>query len=176
MEFIGLSKDLRQDHVQDEVLDRYEGDLEATVGTCLYCRIEGRGFNHAAGKCSPRFRWINAKNAAYQSQKSKGKEWIRRYVACWDCYQPQDICRVADPEHEESECRFPGMVIPLCDGVYCRPGGQAWLQKHFQRRFANELEYMLWFGEIASLRGTECIQANCVAVLHTRCMQAYSLV
>jgi len=44
-------------------------------------------------------------------------------------------------------------------------GGQAWLHKHFQRRFKNELEYMLWLGETASLRGTECIQANCVAAL-----------
>ena len=57
------------------------------------------------------------------------------------------------------------MVMPLCYGVYCRPGGQAWLQKHFQRRFANELEYMVWLGETALLCGIECIQANCVAAL-----------
>jgi hypothetical protein len=72
---------------------------------------------------------------------------------------------VADPEHEETECRFSDVVVPLCCGVCCRPGGQAWLHKHFQRRFANELEYMLWLGETASLRGTECIQANCAAAL-----------
>jgi hypothetical protein len=72
---------------------------------------------------------------------------------------------VADPEHEETECRFLDMVMPLCYGVYCRPGGQAWLHKHFQCWFKSELEYMLWLGETASLRGTECIQANCVAAL-----------
>lgn len=165
MEFTGPAEVLRQDHVQDQVLDKYERDLEAMVGTCLYCRIEGRRFNHVAGKCSRRFRWIQAKNEAYQTQKSKNKEWIQRYVACWECYQPQDICRVADPEHEESECRFPDMVMPLCYGVYCRPGGQAWLQKHFQRGFGSELEYMIWLGQTASLRGNECIQANCVAAL-----------
>jgi len=124
MEFTGPSEVLRQDHMQDEVLDRYEADLEAMVGTCLYCRIEGLRFNHIAGQCSRRFRWINAKKEAYESRKSKSQEWIRRYVACWECYQPQDICRVADPEHEESQCRFQYMVMPLCYGVYCRLGAR----------------------------------------------------
>lgn len=85
MEFTGPSEVLRQDHMQDEVLDRYEADLEAMVGTCLYCRIEGRRFNHMAGQC---FRWINAKKEAYESRKSKSQEcneWIRRYVAYWEC-------------------------------------------------------------------------------------------
>lgn len=165
IEFTGPTEVLRQDHLQDEVLDRYEADLTAMVGICLYCRIGGRRFNHLAGQCSRRFRWINAKKEVYENQKSQGKEWIRRYVACWECYQPQDICRVADPEHEETECRFLDMVMPLSYGVYCRPGGQTWLYKHFQRRFRNELEYMVWLGETASLQGTECIQANCVAAL-----------
>jgi hypothetical protein len=165
IEFTGPAEVLRQDHIQDEVLDKYEADLEAMVGTCLYCRVEGRRFRHLAGQCSRRFQWIHAKNEAYQTQKSRNKEWIQRYVACWDCYQPQDICRVADPEHEETECRFPDMVMPLCYGVYCRPGGAGWLEKHFQRQFATKGEYMLWLGETASLRGTECIQANCVAAL-----------
>jgi hypothetical protein len=70
--------------------------------------------------------------------------WIQQYVACWNCYQPQDICRVADPAHEEVECRFPDMVMPLCFGVYRRVGGHDWLRQHFQRAFKTELEYMLW--------------------------------
>jgi hypothetical protein len=86
-------------------------------------------------------------------------------VACWNCYQPQDICRAADPEHGETECRFPDMVMPLCYGVYKRAGGSDWLQKYFQRVFRTDLEYMLWLGETASLEGNECIRANCVAAL-----------
>ncbi|KAH9204429.1 hypothetical protein DL95DRAFT_496401 [Leptodontidium sp. 2 PMI_412] len=165
MEFTGPEEVLRQDHVREQVLDSYEGDLEIMVGLCLYCRIEGRKFSHAPGKCSRRFRWIRAKQEAYRTRDREDKEWIGRYVACWQCYQPQDICRVADPEHEETECRFPDMVMPLCYGVYCRPGGEEWLRKHFQRSFQSELEYMLWLGETASLGGNECIQANCVAAL-----------
>jgi hypothetical protein len=43
--------------------------------------------------------------------------------------------------------------------------GQEWLQKHFQRSFKTELEYMLWLGETASLKGNKCIQANCISAL-----------
>jgi hypothetical protein len=56
IEFTGPTEVLRQDHLQDEVLDRYEADLTAMVGICLYCQIEGRRFNHLAGQCSRRFR------------------------------------------------------------------------------------------------------------------------
>jgi hypothetical protein len=165
IQFTGPDEVLRQDHVQDRVLDSYERDLEVMLGSCLYCRILSRKFDHAPGACSRRFHWIHAKNEAYQTRKREEKEWIQRYVACWNCYQPQDLCRAADPEHEETECRFPDMVMPLCYGVYRRPGGSDWLQKHFRRTFQTELEYMLWLGETASLKGNDCIQANCVAAL-----------
>ena len=66
------------------------------------------------------------------------------------------------PEHEETGCRFPDMVMPLCYGVWKRPGGSSWLQKHFGQRFQTELEYMLWLRETASLKGNEYIQANYV--------------
>ena len=165
MEFTGPDEVLRQDHVRDQVLDSYERDLEVMLGSCLYCRLLSRKFDHAPGACSRRFHWIHAKNEAYQTRKREEKEWIQRYVACWNCYQPQDICRAADPEHEETECRFPDMVMPLCYGVYKRAGGSDWLQKHFQRVFRTDLEYMLWLGETASLEGNECIRANCVAAL-----------
>ena len=55
------------------------------------------------------------------------------------------------------------MVLPLCYGAYQRPRAQEWLQRHFGRSFATELAYMLWLGTTASLAGTRCIQANCVA-------------
>jgi hypothetical protein len=107
------------------------------------------------------------KDAGSVDTLSEDKEWIQRYVACWNCYQPQDVCQAADPEHEEVECQFPDMVMPLCYGVYNRPGGADWLRKHFGRTFQTQLEYMLWPGESASLGGSrsECIQGNCVAAV-----------
>jgi hypothetical protein len=52
--------------------------------------------------------------------------------------------------------------MPLCYGVYKRVGGSDWLQKHFQRTFKTKLDYMVWLGETATLKGNECIQATCV--------------
>jgi superfamily II DNA or RNA helicase len=86
MVFTGPEEVLRQDYARDQVLDSYERDLQTMVGSCLYCRVEGRRFEHAAGKCSRRFHWINAKNEAYQTRKGEDKDWIERYVACWNCY------------------------------------------------------------------------------------------
>ncbi|KAL5344167.1 hypothetical protein ACLOAV_004652 [Pseudogymnoascus australis] len=162
-QFTGPSEVLRQDQVRDEALERYESDLEVMSGSCLYCRVQGRKFDHSGSQCGRRFEWIKAKTEALEARKKEGKEWIERYLACWKCYQPQEICRVADPEHEESECRFPDMVMGLCYGVYKRTGGGGWLSKHFGVQFSTQVEYMVWLGSRGSLRGNECIQANCVA-------------
>jgi hypothetical protein len=85
MAFTGPEEVLRQDYLQDQALDRYESDLEVMLGICLSCRIQGRRFNYTPQKCSRRFHWIQAKNDAYQARKTEGKEWIQRYVACWNC-------------------------------------------------------------------------------------------
>jgi hypothetical protein len=47
MVFTGPEEVLRQDHIQDQVLDCYEKDLEIMLGICLDCRVQGRRFNHA---------------------------------------------------------------------------------------------------------------------------------
>ncbi|PNP44463.1 hypothetical protein TGAMA5MH_03809 [Trichoderma gamsii] len=48
MQFTGPSEVLRQDRMREEELRRYERDTETVAGTCLYCRVEGRAFNHTA--------------------------------------------------------------------------------------------------------------------------------
>lgn len=163
LEFTGPAEVLRQDQVRDEVLEGYERDLEVMSGSCLYCRVQGRRFDHSGSQCGRRFEWIKAKTEALEAQKKEGREWIERYLACWKCYQPQEICRVADPEHEESECRFPDIVMGLCYGVYKRIGGEVWLGKRFGVQFSTQVEYMVWLGSRGSLGGNACIQANCVA-------------
>ena len=57
------------------------------------------------------------------------------------------------------------MVLPLCYGFYVRPGGPAWIQKHFAQHFGTVEEYILWLGGDALLEGNAGIQANCVAAL-----------
>jgi hypothetical protein len=43
--------------------------------------------------------------------------------------------------------------------------GAAVASKAFPAVFQTELKYMLWLGETASLKGNECIRANCVAAV-----------
>ena len=74
MQFTSPDKVLRQDYVQDRVLDSYERDLEVILGSYLYCYILSRKFNHAPGKCSRRFHWIYAKNEALQTRKREEKD------------------------------------------------------------------------------------------------------
>jgi hypothetical protein len=113
-----------------------------------------------------RWDWINAKKEALRACKAGSRSWMPKHVVCWKCYQPQNICRVADPEVEdETECLFPDMVIPLCYGKYAQAGSASWFQKHFCRTFQTSEEYMLWLGGKATFGGTRCVQANCVAAL-----------
>jgi superfamily II DNA helicase RecQ len=165
----GPGEVLRQDQVDSEVASRYERDLETMAGCCLYCRVEGRAFEHAARRCARRHDWIRAKQAALAACRSEGREWMGRYAVCWKCYQPQEICRAADPEEEEAAagaaCRFPDAVIPLCYAVFGRQGRTKWFRQHFKVGFKTRHEYMIWLGTSGMLGGMRCVQANCVAAL-----------
>ncbi|KAF9767808.1 hypothetical protein IL306_014962 [Fusarium sp. DS 682] len=166
MTFIGPAEVLRQDAVCDRELSQYEKDLETMMGCCLYCRVEGKPFEHSATTCARRHDWIRAKTKALRECQGKNKEWMDRFAVCWKCYQPQEICRAADPEYEEvTACQFPDMVIPLCFGAFSRPGRTQWFLKHFNQSFKTCHEYMLWLGKSALLGGSWCVNANCVASL-----------
>ncbi|KAH7126560.1 hypothetical protein B0J13DRAFT_588949 [Dactylonectria estremocensis] len=91
---------------------RYERDLEIMMGCCLYCRVEGKPFEHAAA--------------------ARGKEWMDLYAVCWMCYQLQEICQAADPEYKgDITCRFPDIVMPLYFRAFSYPGRTKWFLKHF---------------------------------------------
>ncbi|EXA29482.1 hypothetical protein FOVG_19044 [Fusarium oxysporum f. sp. pisi HDV247] len=169
MIFTGPAEVLHQDQVRDEELSRYERDLETMKGCCLYCRVEGKSFEHTVTACARRFDWIRAKQKALRDCQSKKKEWMDRHAVCWKCYQPQEICRAADPEYEgDNSCQYPDMVMPLCFGAFSRPGRTKWFLKHFNESFKTCQEYMLWLGKGASLGGSRCVNANCVAAILLR--------
>ncbi|KAG8673877.1 hypothetical protein FPOAC1_007196 [Fusarium poae] len=166
MIFTGPAEVLHQDQVRDEELSRYERDLETMKGCRLYCRVEGKSFEHTVTACARRFDWIRAKQKALRDCQSKKKEWMDRHAVCWKCYQPQEICRAADPEYEgDNSCQYPDMVMPLCFGAFSQPGRTKWFLKHFNESFKTCQEYMLWLGKGASLGGSRCVNANCVAAL-----------
>lgn len=165
-EYAGPQEVLRQDRVNDDLLARYRMDFKIMQGTCLYCRMLGRDFGHAVGRCSWRWDWINAKKAALKECQRSGKSWMPSLIVCWICYQPQNVCRVADPEVEdETECLFRDMVMPLCYGKFMQSDGKQWVQRNFGRAFETPGKYMIWLGAKATFGGVKCVQANCVAAL-----------
>jgi hypothetical protein len=114
MIFTGPTEVIRQAQVCDEELSRYERDLETMKGCCLYCRVEGKSFEHVVTACARRFNWIRAKQKALRDCQSKKKEWMDPHAVCWKCYQPQEIWRAADLEYEgDKSCQYPDMVMPL---------------------------------------------------------------
>ncbi|OAF54554.1 hypothetical protein VC83_09200 [Pseudogymnoascus destructans] len=120
--------------------------LELMVGHCLYCRTLQMSFSHTPNSCPKYLEYIKAKDNAKMTRK-------------------HGVCHRADPKHEDSECQFPAMVMPLHYGAFARPGAAGWVKRHFQRGFKDVPQYMAWLGEVASLEGNKCIQANCVAAL-----------
>jgi hypothetical protein len=109
---------------------------------------------------------MRAKQKALRDCQSKKNEWMALYTVCWTCYQPQEICRAADPEYEgDKSCRNPDMVMPLCFNAFSRPGRIKWFLKHFNQSSKTCHEYMLWLGKGASLGGSRCVNANCVAAV-----------
>lgn len=176
MVFTGPAEVRRRALESAEFLESYERGLRALVGQCLYCRACVRPFDHVAGSCTYRWDWINAKKRVLDSvrrQQGRGSwscSWIADYLVCFTCYQPQGICRRADPAaaaaaaaSEGARCRYADMVLPLCYGAWVRPDRDQWLSRKFAVSFAGELEYMLWLGTEKSFRGSRLIAANYVA-------------
>jgi len=157
---VGPAEVVRQDFVQEQIIEQYKHQLPLMAGCCKYCRPMNLDFEHRTGSCSRRWEWIQAKREILQECQRRNKEWISEYTACWRCYQPQGICRVADPAADESECRYPDIVIPLCYGIYQMVGGARWVRKEFGVEFRSVQAYMMWLGEASLLGGMKCIQAN----------------
>ena len=143
------------------VLERYTDELQLHLGTCLYCRVFERDFQHPSDSCVYKWDWYNAKKMAITAARnSPRKYWIKSYVACFMCLQPQSICRRA--EDGTTKCQFPDLILPLCYGLY-KYNAQLLATNFEQRLWKTEVDFILWLGEATSLAGTPCIRANCVA-------------
>jgi hypothetical protein len=126
IEYTGPDEVLRQTIVHNDILSRFEADLEIMCSCCLLCRVEGgRLFDYSATTYSRRWLWINAKARVMRLYKKEGKPWMADFTAYFMCYLLQTICRRADPEMEDSgeeekkmECRFRDMIVLLCYGAF----------------------------------------------------------
>lgn len=169
MKFTGPGEVLRQGRMREEELRQYERDTETVVGTCLYCRVEGRAFNHTAGSCARRHDWFWAKRRAIESCRKEGRRWMEELKVCFWCYQPQVICQVAEGSRAavggRAECRFGDIVIPACYGAWRQWGQQEWFWSAVGRKFKTEDEFMIWLGRPGKMGGVKCVQANRVVAI-----------
>ena len=156
---------LRQDRDNQLKWDFYSYYLLVVAGSCLYCRMMGHPFDHEVGICKRRWDWINPKQKLVARCKRGNIKWMPTLIVCWNCYQPQKICRVADPEViEVVKCEHPDIIIPTCYGIYRRNGGRQWLENKVERKFKDEDDYMMWIGGKTTFAGCETTQAVKIAV------------
>ena len=139
----------------DLELSRYREDLLAVQGTCLLCRALGDAWDHAFPACWRRSEFLAARNRARDA--GHGKPWISPYHACYWCYNPQAICRRADPESGCQSCLYADIVMPLCYGTFCGSSAEEWLLERFEQRFRDVDDFLAWCGRATSFGGGKAI-------------------
>ncbi len=139
----------------DLELSRYQADLLAVQGTCLLCRALGGAWDHAFPTCWRRSDFFEARNRVRDA--GRRGPWISPYHACYWCYNPQAICRRADPESDCQSCLYADVVMPLCYGIFCGSSAEEWLLEQFQQRFRDVDEFLGWCGKPTSFGGGKAI-------------------
>ncbi len=146
-------------------LARYWEDLKMVRGSCLLCRAGDNRWDQAFSTCHRRHDMLGQRTKARQRHASDGQQWLRPYMACFWCLNPQSVCRQANPEThvESSSCEENNLVLPLCDGIFDSAHDSGWLHDQFGRRFDTIAEYLDWLGKESSFGGDRTIQAVRVA-------------
>ena len=134
-------------------------------GSCLLCRAGDNRWDQAFSTCHRRHDMLGQRTKARQRHASDGQQWLRPYMACFWCLNPQSVCRQANPEThvESSSCEENNLVLPLCDGIFDSAHDSGWLHDQFGRRFDTIAEYLDWLGKESSFGGDWTIQAVRVA-------------
>ena len=105
--------------------------------------------------CWRRFEFFEARSRA--KSHGQGGLWIAPYHACYWCYNPQAVCKRADPESDLQSCVYADIVMPLCYGIFYGGGAQSWLQERFQRTFADIDDFLRWCGQGSTFGGGKAI-------------------
>ena len=149
---------------------RYEERLQTLHGRCMICMMLGRG------SVAPRAQWhelhdcqhidrrafIGAKRRAIQRNERHGG-WMTKYVGCFRCGQPQDICAVEGRGEGGGRCRYRDMVFPAAWALFHRENrwgrtlGQ--LTGAASRVWSTEERWMDWLGTECEMYGMRACQA-----------------
>lgn len=159
---------LRQARDDQNEISIYQDHLEAVKGQCMICRIHGRDdWQHSFSQCRQVAKWefIHTKREVLRQTQQK---WVRRYDACFHCYQPQALCA---RQEGGGRCQYGDLVMQTVFALYQEEKVQQWLLREFQVQFAEVDEYLIWAGKTNELGGVVCV--NGVVVLH-RVLLGYS--
>lgn len=155
---------------------RYVSCLNTFKGRCMICTLLSAGMIsaeqqwHSFNDCQNigRHEYRNAKTAAIQRQRSCGG-WIKSYIACFRCGQPQKICRVG--EDEAGQVVSPAPYLCAYRDLAFTAG---WALFHSATRFGRTLgeisgapttvwdteeHWMNWLGTECDLYGMRACQA-----------------
>jgi hypothetical protein len=164
------SLNLRQ-YVRERAQGReeYERRIRQFKGTCFICTLlqacrtpaEGEReirwlMCHPLKRCDSIFKgeFFGAKKRAQHRHRDRG--WLKAFVACFGCGQPQDICG----QQGGGGCEYADMVLPAAWAV--GQLGYAYgktLKQLAGRHFESEEGWMDWIGEEREVHGMRAYQA-----------------
>lgn len=166
---------IRKDRLRAQTeLSQYQRGLVNMKGNCPLCRGLGERWDHHFATCHRRHQVFRARDDAARRHKELGTKWIQPYTACFRCFQPQVICKRADPERageRQRECEHRDIVLPLCLGIFHSVDGQVWVKEQFGRQFTDLGKYVDWLGEESRLGNERATQGARVVA---RKMQEYA--
>lgn len=149
--------------------ERYEGRLRTIRGRCMVCLMLGRGhipvehqwhdLRHC-GHVEKRTFFVMKKRAIERNEGRGG--WIKAYAGCFQCGQPQEICRVEEGPGRGG-CEYRDMIFPAAWGLWRRD--ERWgrtmgeLSGAASAVWESEDKWMDWLGNECELYGMRACQA-----------------
>ena len=144
--------------------DQYVQRLRGLQGRCMICSMLGGGGGqgdwHDLTVCRrpEKQRFFAAKQRAIERGKVCGG-WLKAYVACYNCGNPQEVCE----SQGKPGCEFRDMVLPAAWALFgMRNRWGRSLQEisgASERTCSNEEKWMDWVGEECELYGMRASEA-----------------
>lgn len=149
--------------------ERYRQGLALLRGRCMICmilsssRLTVSDQTHALDQCRhiQRSAFWRAKRDAVQRNQGRGG-WMKAYVACYRCGQPQDICSVGS-DRGPADCTYRDLIFPATWAVFHR--AECWgrtlgdISGVAQAIWQDERRWMDWLGGECELYGQRASQA-----------------
>ena len=151
---------LQQAHHNQGELCTYIDHLEAVKEQCILCRLAGKeNWQHSFTQCRQVHKWeyINAKRDVLRRTR---RQWMRKYDACFRCYQPQALCT----RPEGGKCQYTYLAMQAVFGAYQSEHISQAMSREFEVQFTEVEEALIWAGKTAELGDMVCVQG--VLVLH----------